>query len=261
MNNFSREKYGYSIKEVDQFIARFNAEHELELKRQSNIISVLKKENDEMKALLTKHIQNEQRLSDALRSAEQKSQNVAVSVQNVYELKTKQMQLLYRKWEKVLDSLQERYSNCISSEEINDITYDFHHALSLTIDENSDQDEDKVYAQQILTRMTGRSSKQGHNYRAVSVRKHVMGKNFETVSTSTKISTQVNAPSSAEKFLNGEGVDLPASMGMLSKSSLNIISNQENKNEKSKSGFSLEEALVPTDSLEEIMKSFDVDDL
>ena len=62
--------------------------------------------------------------------------------------------------------------------------------------------------------------------------------------------------SEAEKFLNGKSSSIPKSLGV----GKEVFSIPQKQKEEPKQGFSLEEALTPKESLEEIMSVFNLDD-
>lgn len=253
MEKFSKEQFGYSVNEVEHYITKMRNENDEKIKRLNQKIIELKQENLELKKALDKHKSVGEKITTELAFAEEKAQKIIDSAKTVYELEIKRMQLLYRKWDDVLKKLTTNLSTVVPENEIMAVTGDFNKALSMTLETSftMQNEEGKLYAKSVLTRMGGGKK---HKSTTEFIRKSGSNKNVFSSETIT-----IMQESSAEKFLNGEGVEIPASMGKLGKDIFNIPPSNA-YNEKKEKGFSLEEALVPKESLEEIMKSFAIED-
>ncbi len=187
---------------------------------------------------------------------QEKAQNIIESTQNLKQLESQRLQLLYKKWEDLSAELQERNVTIYSLDDLLNISSDFRHALKVIV-EDSTALNDKSYAKSVLTKMAGTNNsnnKLTKKYVARSVSKKHINYTENIFEEELTISQQESA---AEKFLNGEQTFIPKSMGV-GKEVLSIPP-KEQKQEK-KEGFSLEEALTPKESLSEIMSVFKLDD-
>lgn len=249
----------YSVRDVEQFLNNIKENYDSRISVSEEMIGNLKRQNQELQSLLKKHIENEQQLSLALRNAEQKSHSVEASLKNMYELKTKQMALIYKRLEKNLADLQRRYQNFIPQEEISDLTSDFRLAFTITTEPTNNQSN---YYNQIETEQSDELAyNRDIGYKTQHGHKSVMGKSIDNrlnESFSATKSDNLNQ-STAEQFLSGE-VDSNTRLNGLGKNRMNnIIPRHINVTPKQSDGFSLEEALIPSQSLEEIMLAFDIE--
>ena len=267
MDNFSRTKYGYSPIEVDEYLTRIKLENETRMRKQNERIESMKRKNHELETKIEFYKRREAQISKALVTAVQKSSDIEQSARAVYDLEVKRVQLLYRKWEMLLDELKEKYSNVFTPKELNAVIGDFEQALSSTLKSQKSIDGSATYGQSVLQRMQGRTVNVNGKGKLdptidikeseVKVQYDEEGNRLESIRQST---ISIGGMSMADRFLSGESVDMPQCMGDIGKEFrfpprefANAIS------EVSESGFSLKEALMPKQSLEEIMKSFDMD--
>ena len=267
MDNFSRTKYGYSPIEVDEYLTRIKLENETRMRKQNERIESMKRKNHELETKIEFYKRREAQISKALVTAVQKSSDIEQSARAVYDLEVKRVQLLYRKWEMLLDELKEKYSNVFTPKELNAVIGDFEQALSSTLKSQKSIDGSATYGQSVLQRMQGRTVNVNGKGKLdptidikeseVKVQYDEEGNRLESIRQST---ISIGGMSMADRFLSGESVDMPQCMGDIGKEFCfpprefaNAIS------EVSESGFSLKEALMPKQSLEEIMKSFDMD--
>lgn len=254
MKIFNKEQNGYSINEVDGYLNLIQKETDEQIKKLNQKIVELKQENIDLQQMLAKQKSLDAKITRELEYAEEKAQKIIDSAKTVYELEIRRMQLLYRKWDDVLHKLNTELVKYVPEGQVENVTGDFNKALSMTLETSfsMQSEEGKLYAKSVLTRMGG--GKKIHKSSEI-IKKNSPNKKL-VITTET---TTVTQESSAERFLNGEGVDIPASMGKLGKDVFHIPPANAYQKEKEK-GFSLEEALVPTESLEEIMKSFSIEE-
>ena len=158
MDRFSRERNGYSRKEVDEFLARLKLENEERLREQRDTIFELKSELSTLKGSLTGLTGKEKHISTALVSAVEKACEIEESARVLYELEIKRVRILYRKWEALLEKLMSKHGKCIVTDEITLLLNEFQQAIKTTLDSDSAKTalrEDKSYAKTLLTRMGG----------------------------------------------------------------------------------------------------------
>ena len=252
MENFSREQNGYSIREVDIALVRLRKEYEAKLSQKDSNISSLENKIKSLQSIVMDYV-----------GREEKTQSVMDSTQNLRMLESQRLQLLYKKWTHTLSQLKEKTVPIISNEEMLGLTQDFQYALKVVVDTSyADMSNTVSYAKSVLTRMTGIIPAK------IDADKNVKKTSKETQKRQRRSPQQIHIvekkdvkiPSDAEKFLNGQGISIPKSMG-LGKEIFSIPPKEFGEClTKQKEGFSLEEALVPTESLEKIMQSFKLDD-
>ena len=253
MENFSREQNGYCAKEVDIALARLRKDYETKLSQKDCTISSFERKINSLQDIVMDYVQREE-----------KTQSVMDSTQNLRSLESQRLQLLYKKWNATLSQIKDKVVPFISHDDLMSLTQDFQYALKVVVDTSyADNGSAKSYSKNILSRMSG-----------------IIPMKLDTYKTSTKKPSKViskrqrrnpdqiygldkkdvKAPSDAEKFLSGEGICIPKSMG-LGKEMLAIAPKEFGKNlTKKQDCFSLEEALTPKESLEEIMLSFKLND-
>lgn len=265
MGNYNERTY--SVGDVELILEDARQGYEQKIEAKDELITNLKAQNQEMQNIIARHIETEQQLSNSLQGAEQKLHSMEASIKNVYELKTRQMMLLYKKLEKNLNELQMRYQNYISVEEINHLTSDFQIALTLTLEDKGSYDGVKpqtVFSEpqtDFATYQTERN--ENSNYKHIAhTHKSLMGKSLEDkLCDNLKLnhSDEGQTQSTAEQFLSTplDGNIMLKSMGKNRMN--NIIPRGVKPVQAQNDGFSLAEALVPNESLEEIMLAFDIE--
>jgi len=268
MDNFSRTKYGYSPAEVDDYLVRIKLENETRVRKQNERIENMKRKNHELETKIEFYKRREAQISKALVTAVQKSSEIEQSARAVYDLEVKRVQLLYKKWEMLLVELKEKYGNLFSAKELNAIVGDFENALSITLQAHKSVDSSKTnYTQSVLERMQHRVPNVNNRGKLdpsislketeVKVQYDEEGNRLEMIKQSA---VQINNVSMADRFLSGENIEMPQCMGDKGKD-LYFPPREfaEAINTVSESGFDLKEALMPKQSLEEIMKSFELE--
>lgn len=267
MDNFSRTKYGYSPMEVDEYLARIKLENETRMRKQNERIEGMKRKNHELETKIEFYKRREAQISKALVTAVQKSSDIEESARAVYDLEVKRVQLLYKKWEIVLTELKEKYGSMLSAKQLDAIVGDFENALSVTLQSQKNVDKNTTYTQSVLERMQHRvpiRDKYGNMDPSITLKETEVKVQYDEEGNRLESVRQMNVSgagvSMADRFLSGEDVDMPECMGDISKE-LHFPPREfaEAMNTVSESGFSLKEALMPKQSLEEIMKSFDLD--
>ena len=246
MESFSREPNGYCVREVDIALARLRAEYEDRISQKDSTISTLEKKIYSLQDIVLDYVQREE-----------KTQNILESTQNIRSLEEQRLQLLYKKWNTTLQQLKKKVVPYISHEELMNLTQDFQYALKVIMDSSTASKHTSIsYAKSVLTRMTGIIPKEEKTKKVSS---HYPKKERHVEQVTLEPETVQKAPSDAEKFLNGESNVIPKSMG-LGREKFSIPPREFMQKEPKKNGFSLEEALTPKESLEEIMSVFNLDD-
>ena len=190
---------------------------------------------------------------------QEKAQNLIESTQNLKDLETQRLKLLYKKWEDLFENLKSRNASMFSLDELINFSSDFRHALKIVVDDSLvSQQNDKSYAKSVLNKMVGTSKNANGKLTKKYVARAVTRKNQDySANIFEEELTISQTESEAEKFLNGKQTFIPKSMGV-GKEVLSIPPKEQQKEKKE--GFSLEEALTPKESLSEIMSVFKLDD-
>ncbi len=255
MEDFSREQNGYSVREVDRTLSRLRREYQSKLEQKESKISSLEQKIKNLQDIVMDYVQREE-----------KTQKVLDSSNNLRVLETQRLQLLYKKWQKTLEQLRGKVVPILSQEELVNLTQDFQYALQVVVDSSKLEISDtKSYAKSVLSRMSGIFPMKVESEKEVKAKE--VGSSFaKKEKNKTEKNVEVREekkkdPSSAEKFLNGEGIEMPKSMG-IGKEMFSIPPKEftDNLPTERAEGFSLEEALVPTESLSEIMSVFNLED-
>lgn len=187
---------------------------------------------------------------------QEKTQDFMKSTQNLKELETQRLKLLYKKWEDLSDILKQSSYN----QTLCELVKDFDYALKIVVDGTLNSSlNDKSYAKSVLSKMSGEISHKDNpivtkKYVARSYNKHHKNMTAQIFEEELVIN---QTESDAEKFLNGTQTYIPKSLGV-GKEMLSIPPKEQQKQKKE--GFSLEEALTPKESLKEIMAVFKLDD-
>ena len=135
--NFSTTKNEYNKKEVDLYIQDL-----------SNKIADLERSNSRDKKELETYRQKDKELTSkqnsisiALTAAVEKAKQIEKSSENVYKLKIQQVNLLYSKWEKLLNVILDKYPQIEEVENVKQLLKDFKNNIKTTL-----KDDFKVYS-------------------------------------------------------------------------------------------------------------------
>ena len=127
--NFSTTKNGYNKKEVDLYIQDL-----------SNKIADLERSNSRDKKELETYRQKDKELTSkqnsisiALTAAVEKAKQIEKSSENVYKLKIQQVNLLYSKWEKLLNVILDKYPQIEEVENVKQLLKDFKNNIKTTL--------------------------------------------------------------------------------------------------------------------------------
>ncbi len=265
MENFRRESNGYSTREVDDFLDKMRREYSEKLRRQNERMYTMAQEMNDLKYSLEVYKEKEKRVSKALIRAVQKAEEISASSRTVYDLEIKRVQLLYKKWENVLEELRSKFAGIVPGEELENLVGDFQYALTVTLNSTLNEKGERVYSKSVLERMQHKSPIIGGRLdpsvtlkeSEVKVYYDSEGKRLEQITRERQNDNEITL---AQKYLGGEDIQMPKSYGEVAPYDLNqppadflqAINDQ-------KDGFSMKEALQPKDSLMEILKAFDIE--
>lgn len=269
MKQFQSSKNGYNKEDVDAYISEMS--QQLETKDQE--INKLKS-NIEVFLAKQKEIKTQQEnISLALTAAVEKAKQIEKSSYNVYQLKIQELEILYARWESVLNDIIEKYPNLEETSNVKKLLADFKYNLKASVKEDfrftpvPKKDEDPMKA--LLNKINSYFEKQVDDKKPTKVKTRArkqLPKDMHTKQTELeKLEDKTFAikpiyearakkgekyVSLLDKFLTDEATPDSAYANSLTAK----VKSMPQPNE---TGFDLKEAVNPKDSLEQIMQSFD----
>ena len=263
MENFRRESNGYSTREVDDFLQKMRREYSEKLRRQNEKMQYMTQEMNDLKYSLEIYKEKEKRVSKALIKAVQKADEITNSSRTVYDLEIKRVQLLYKKWENVLQELRAKFAGLLPGEELENLVGDFQYALTVTLNSTLNEKGERVYSKSVLERMQHRPPViNGKMDPSITLKENEVkvyydseGNRLESITRQKENDVEVTL---AQKYLQGEDVQMPKSYGEVVSYDLQIPPIEFTQALQSSNGFDLNEALHPQESLKEILKAFNI---
>lgn len=265
--NFTTSKNGYNKKEVDLFLNDLTSKIN-ELERDNLKIS------EELKLYKNKEKENKDKsdsISIALTAAVEKAKQIEKSSNNVYKLKIQQINLLYSKWEKLLNVILEKYPQIEEVENVKNLLHEFKNNIKSTLKNDYklcsitspvQTDNDTI---RLLLSKLGTHSKQ-EPQKIVKVQRKQLPKDMRNSQSelsriedkaplikpiyNSTIKDGENYENLADKFLKEDVQESDAYANI-------ITSKIKDNNEVDETGFDLKEAVNPKEDLDEIMKAFD----
>ena len=267
MENFKRERDGYAPRDVDDFLKRIKHEYNEKIRRQNEQMFKMNQEMNDLRYSIEVYKEKERKISKALVKAVQKADEITASARNVYDLEIKRVQLLYKKWENVLNELRSKFAGLLPGDEIDNLVGDFQYALTVTLNSQLNEKGERVYSKSVLERMQHRSPSVNANGKfdpSITLKENEIkvyydseGKRIQSITRQKSNDEEITL---AEKFLNGEAVEMPKSYGEIGPNVLNIPPVEfAAALKESENGFSLSDALNPQESLKEILRAFDLE--
>lgn len=255
MENIYNKNYNLEAKNA---LEDLRNEYEQKVRQQNDFLKATKVkfdaeigEKDARIELLQKKVASLQDIVVDYMNREEKTNNIIISTQNLQELESKRMQLLYKKWKDVYNSLENLVGKTMYKSELDAIVKDFQSSFKMIVEGSNSQLNSKMHSSKQDNKNTGKVTKKYVAKSSVKKRDNL------TVNVFEERMTVSQSESEAEKFLNGQKVAIPKVLGV-GKEVLTIP--PKHKQEEKKEGFSLEEALTPKESLSEIMSVFNLDD-
>ena len=268
MINFSVAKNGYNKKEVELYIKDLLTKVEdLEQKNQK-LENELKFYQGQKKEIKEKN----ESISIALTAAVEKAKQIEKSSNNVYKLKIQQLNLLYSKWEKLLDEIVDKYPQIEQVENVQQLLTKFKDDIKNTLKDDfklcsitspvkTDNDTIRLLLKKLNTYPKDEPIK------TVKVERKQLSNDMLTTQTELNriedkaslikpiCNTSLNEKTTdgedlADKFLEDDSIENNAYANIIT-SKVGAIP------EVNESGFDLKEAINPKDDLDEIMKAFD----
>lgn len=268
MINFSVAKNGYNKKEVDLYIKDLLARVEdLEQKnlKLDNEVKFYQSQKKEIK-------EKNESISIALTAAVEKAKQIEKSSNNVYKLKIQQLNLLYSKWERLLDEIVDKYPQIEQVENVQQLLTKFKDDIKNTLKDDfklcsitSPVKTDNDTIRLLLNKLNTYSKDEP--VKTVKVERKQLSKDMLTSQTelnriedkaslikpicNTSLNDKPNnGEDLADKFLEDDSIENNAYANIIT-SKVGAIP------EVNETGFDLKEAINPKDDLDEIMKAFD----
>ena len=270
MKDFATAKNGYNKDEVALFISQL--EDELSEKQQK--INSLQQELEGFRACEKEIKEKERNVSLALTAAVEKAKQIEKSSNNVLNLKIQELNVLYARWERVLNELIEKYPNLDEINNVKKLMQDFKNSIKSSIKEdfrfNNSQTQTSTDPMRILLqRIQGNMDRQLEGNKPPMVKPRIRKQLPQDMQTkqselnkleekSTMIKPIYNSrieagekyESLVDKFLTEDATPDSAYANKIT-SKVSVMPDV------SESGFDLKEAVNPKQDLDEIMKSFD----
>lgn len=259
MKNFTREPNGYSPREVDEYLRRIKQENETRAREQA-----------ERMAKMDKEIKTYRSQKEMLNRALKITSEIEKSARRVYDLEVQKVQLLYKKWESMLSNLKSRFGSVIPTVEMDSLMDDFKYDMTITLESKKTPSGGRTYSQSILEKMqhsTGSLDEEGEPETGFTLSGvtyefdsdgNPIGGNFQTYEGYSPENSDELTP--AQRFISGENIVLPASYGASIDNEF-ILPPKEFTDalKQTKKGFNIKEAMSTRDSLESILKAFDIE--
>lgn len=270
MKDFQTARNGFNKDEVLNYVNGL----EEQIKQRDLKIESLEKSLDTYLSKEKDIKEKGENISIALTAAVEKAKQIENSSKNVYKLKIEELEILYTRWEKVLNELIEKYPNLEEIDNVKKLLSNFKSTLKSSLKEDFkfvnantiNKNEDPMKA--LLGKMNNYLDKQISEKKEVKTKTRIRKQlsndlrikqtelnKLEEKSTMIKpiyearIEKGEKYESLLDKFLTQEAPNSAYANKITAKIGACPASDE--------SGFDLKEAVNPKDSLETIMKSFD----
>lgn len=294
MSKFSLDKKGYNTTEVDNYINNLCLKYEEKLSEQKDRVFALKNELEQANEKLKQYIEKDKQISQALMYAVEKADEIESGAKKIYELETKRIRLLYKRWEELLLEVEEKCPQVNTNGYINGLIEAFKASINDVLEQNFKLNKvntsfDSVkqnlkrksddYIKNILNKMDyaftyqtkmdldelGQETKKNINKVDISIIMANHNKEKNRLNTLEKKLNKLKKEDEdiIEKYLNSEIEDsFSNSIYAKTITRKNITKEDDSPFNYSyplpnESGFDLKEALNPKEELDEIMKAFD----
>ena len=257
---FSKQKNGYNIDEVDNYITSVTYNYENQLAGQKERIHTLQDENERLKNDLKSFTDKESNINSALLIAVDKAKQIEEGSRKVYELEIQRLRLLFNKYRDFLDKLIEENPNAKDIATTKQIVADFKQEINKALSKNFSVQVKDVSAydpmRNLLNKMNNYIAKRNknakqeeassepekpHHHEHAEPSHHYSPSKIKPI-TNIELDNDDHFENLVDKFLEvGDGEEKNA----LAQKIMNHT------------GFDLREAVNPTEDLEDIMKFFD----
>ena len=257
---FEIEKHGYNKQEVDRYIAKLELNSNKVEEEQKNRIRSLVSENESLKIKLGAYKNKEDLISKALIDAMARAKKIEENSRKIYELEIQKIRLLYNKYKTLLDNLLESNACLEVVDSVTKYAKNLKQGINKVLSSQNERANITQNAdakmRELLTRMnnvvTDRESNTAVGLQGQDVNQNAEGQHQSIIKPICNINLEKtdNFENLVDKFLDLEdGVNEESAFA-------NELLNKEKKT----NGFDLKQAINPTQSLEDIMKDFNIDE-
>ena len=271
---FNTERFGYNMKEVDEFVEKANRENNASLQEQRALVADLRAEIDLLKSELQKYKQQDSSISDALIAAVETAKQIEENSKNIYDLEIRRVRSLYDKWQGYLDEMMDRYPAMKEQFDPSTITTAFKKSINEVLAKNEDEDRrNSIGIKSLISKMNGAvKPDMQKSYTLNAEQKQIKRKPRPSLQAVNKKMIQdvilmeterVKSTQIGGNNVNNNGFNSLAEQYLNAEISENLEQTAYSKSilqKKKESGFDLKEALTPTEDLMDIMKAFNIED-
>lgn len=250
---FSLVKRGYDIRQVDDYIEHLNLNNDIQFAKQRDRIKELQAENDELKLKLEEYAKKEGSISDALLVAVDKAKQIEEVSKKVYDLEIQKIRLLYNRYKNLLQDLKQKNSSDADIENTKKVISEFKESMNEVINSKEFSNVKTNSTYDPMRALLGKMN----NYIA---KRNMSKENADDDLDGTLQKERTNIKPIADIEINNDEKfeNLVDKFLEMEDDGNSFKSDYEKQFEtKKESKFDIKEAVNPTESLEEIMKSFD----
>lgn len=244
---FSKQKNGYNITEVDEYIASLKSQNDYKISSLNQTISNLQAKIDGLSSSLSAYKSKKESISSALISAVEKANQIEESSKNVYRLKIQQLAILYKKWEFMLEEMLKKHPDLTETASLSQSVETFRQSMKEIL-ENDFQFQPQAQQQPkqdpiraLLQKINSRQQLQPPVESKPEIKMSRPKRETKPITNANVVEQSV-----AEQFLSSAD-DCDETFPFSS----------ANQSSTSSSGFDLAEAVNPKEDLEQIMRAFD----
>ena len=258
---FETEKHGYNKSQVDRYIANLNISSSQVQEEQKARIKNLVSENESLKIKLGAYKNKEDLISKALIDAMARAKKIEENSSKIYELEIQKLRLLYNKYKTLLDNLIESNACLEVVDSVTKYAKNFKQGINKVLSSQNErvhitQNAD-AKMRELLTRMNNVVTDRENSF-VVSAGAQVQAESVSEAQHQSNIKPICNINlEKSDNFENLVDKFLDLDEGG---SEENAFANELLNKEKKTNGFDLKQAINPTESLEDIMKDFDLDE-
>ncbi len=284
MGKFNLSKNGYDISEVDDYLFEVSNDYENKLREQKMRISDLKRELETTKAELDQFKEKNNNISEALVVAVETAKQIENSSKNIYELEIKRIRNLYDKWKNFLDEFMKKYPELRAKYDTKMLLQVFKEDIDRVLNQNKKTMEQKeavavqtdspgvntIGLRMLINKMSSDSrTVLPNDSKLIRGDMQIVRNQKPSEETLAKYKVDLSFEDEEKRLSKGQIkpiVDMPESDEVYENLVDKFLSSDDDNYsnayskillEKQKNdGFSLREAVTPTEDLSEIMKSF-----
>lgn len=268
---FKIVRNGYDTTEVTKYINNQEMSYSLQCDKQKDRIKELLQQNEELKAKVEDYNKKEESISNALMQAVDKAKQIEEGSKRIYELEIQKIRLLFNKYKTFLDDLIQNQTDVKSIKTTKALIEDFKNSINSTINSSFNVGTKTVSAYDPMRALLGKMNSYmaqrnsqdtelvAHSQttkpqalRKGEEREEINDFSFDDIKLKPIVDTELTETDDYDNI-----VDKFLAVG--DEKSNGLTKQFEAEKEPTNNGFDLKEAVNPKDSLEEILKCFDLD--